>query len=83
MGLEKEGNNVGIHNCGRCGIHQNVTDREPSLRSARIKATNFFRAFRIMLDIGLQVFYADRRFEDYARWESYMIPFRFRFVCLL
>ena len=40
MRLEEERNHVGIHNCERCGTHQSATGREPSLRSARIKATN-------------------------------------------
>src|ERR1039458_4414405 len=40
MVLEQEGNDIGIHNGGCCGVHQRVTGRESALRSARIKATN-------------------------------------------
>src|SRR5580704_17194923 len=40
MGFEEERNDISIHNRERCGVHQRLIGREPSLRSARIKATN-------------------------------------------
>jgi hypothetical protein len=40
MDLEQERNDIGIHDYRRCRVHQSATGREPSLRSARIRATN-------------------------------------------
>jgi hypothetical protein len=40
MGLEEEGNYIGVHNRGRRAIHQRALGLERSLRSAWISATN-------------------------------------------
>ena len=69
---------VNIHHYRRCGVHQSATGREPSLRSARISATNSSApsgSYSISVFRSSKV---DWRFEDKARRKSHLIRSSFR-----
>ena len=78
MGLKQEGNDIGIHNCRCCGVHLESDRPRAFLAKRPDQCHKLLRAFRVMFDVGFQIFYADRRLEDNASRKPYVIRACFR-----
>jgi DNA-binding XRE family transcriptional regulator len=80
VGLEQERNDISVHNRGALWRPSEVGWPRALLSKRPDQRDEFFRAFRVILGVPLQVIESDGRLENHAGRKSHLIRSGFRFV---